>query len=166
MVQTVRYRVLYVLFFINHERRELVHFNVTPSPTAAWVWRQLLEATPWGRQPRYLIHDRDAVYGADFWHPSQNPGDRERPDPAPGPNAAIAERVVRTIRTECLDHLIVINEQHLRAVLAEFARYYNRDRPHRSLSLQSPLPSPVQGHGPIRSRPVLGGLHHVYTRAA
>jgi transposase InsO family protein len=143
VVQTVRYRVLYVLFFISHERRELVHFNVTTSPTAAWVWRQLLEATPWGRQPRYVIHDRDAVYGSDFGTRAQNLGIVSVRTPPRAPNAnSIAERVVRTIRTECLDHLIVLHERHLRAVLAEFAQYYNHDRPHRSLSLQSPLPSP------------------------
>ncbi len=78
----------------------------------------------------------------------------------------LAEKLVRTIRTECLDHLIVIDEQHLRAVLAEFADYYNRDRPHRSLGLQSPLPSRVRTRGPVVSRLVLGGLHHVYARAA
>ncbi len=78
----------------------------------------------------------------------------------------MAERLVRTIRTECLDHLIVIDERHLRAVLAEFVHYYNHDRPHRSLGLESPLPSSVQARGRVVSRPVLGGLHHVYARAA
>jgi Integrase core domain len=87
--------------------------------------------------------------------------------PPRAPNAnAVGERIVRTIRTECLDHLIVIDERHLRAVLAEFADYYNRDRPHRSLRLESPLPSSVQAHGRVVSRPILGGLHHVYARAA
>ncbi len=105
VVQTVRYRVLYyVLFSISRERRELVHFHVTSSPTAAWVWRQLLEATPWGRQPRYLIHDRDAVYGADFGTRAEHLGIVSVRTPPRAPNAnSIAERVVRTIRTECLD---------------------------------------------------------------
>ncbi len=87
------------------------------------------------------------------------------PPRAPTANA-VAERLVRTIRTECLDHLIVIDQQHLRAVLAEFADYYNRDRPHRSLGLQSPLPRAVRTRGRVVSRPVLGGLHHVYARVA
>jgi len=78
----------------------------------------------------------------------------------------VAERIVRTIRTECLDHLVVIDERHLRVVLGEFADYYNRDRPHRSLGLQSPLPGSVRVRGRVVSRPVLGGLHHVYARAA
>jgi len=87
------------------------------------------------------------------------------PPRAPTANS-VAERIVRTIRSECLDHLIVIDECHLRAVLAEFADYYNRDRPHRSLRLKTPLPSPVLVRGRVVSRPVLGGLHHVYARAA
>ena len=87
--------------------------------------------------------------------------------PAPAPTAnAIAERIVRTIRTECLDHLIVIDERHLGAVLAEFADYYNRDRPHRSLGLETPVPRNALAQGEVVSRPVLGGLHHVYARAA
>jgi hypothetical protein len=78
----------------------------------------------------------------------------------------VAERIVRTIRTECLDHLIVVDERHLRAVLTEFVDYYNRDRPHRSLGLQSPFPRGVRARGRVVARPVLGGLHHVYARAA
>ncbi len=167
LVQTVSFRILYVFFFIRHERRELVHFNVTTSPTAAWIWHQLLEATPWGRRPKHLIHDRDAVYGGDFDRRLASLGVAGVRTPPRAPTAnSIAERIVRTIRTECLDHLIVIDERHLRAVLAEFADYYNRDRPHRSLALQSPLPSRVRARGRVLSRPVLGGLHHVYARAA
>jgi transposase InsO family protein len=167
VVQTLTFRTLYVFFCIRHERRELLHFNVTASPTAAWIWHQLLEATPWGRQPKYLIHDRDAVYGGDFDRQLASLGISGVRTPPRAPNAnAVAERIVRTIRTECLDHLIVIDERHLRAVLAEFVDYYNRDRPHRSLGLESPLPSSVRARGRVVSRPVLGGLHHVYARAA
>ncbi|TMD04206.1 MAG: DDE-type integrase/transposase/recombinase [Chloroflexi bacterium] len=167
VVQTVTFRTLYVFFCIRHERRELLHFNVTASPTAAWVWHQFLEATPWGRQPKYLIHDRDAVYGGDFDRQLASLGISGVRTPPLAPNAnAVAERIVRTIRTECLDHLIVIDERHLQAVLAEFADYYNRDRPHRSLGLQSPLSSSVRAGGRVVSRPILGGLHHVYARAA
>lgn len=158
---------VYVLFFVRHERRELVHFNVTASPTAAWIWHQLLEAAPWSRRPRFLIHDRDAAYGGDF--DSRLAGlaitGVRTPPRAPEANS-IAERIVRTIRTECLDHLIVIDERHLHAVLTEFAAYYNRDRPHRSLGLQAPIPGEPVSRGPVISRPVLGGLHHVYARAA
>jgi len=167
VVQTVTYRTLYVFFFISHQRRELIHFDVTASPSAAWIWRQLIEATPWGRHPRYLIHDRDAVYGKDFGSRAVKLGIASLRTPPRSPKAnAIAERLVRTLRSEVLDHVIVINDRHLHAVLAEFALYYNRDRPHRSLDLQPPLPTLRSGPGPVASRPVLGGLHHVYARAA
>ena len=167
VVQTLTFRNLYVFFFIRHQRRELLHFNVTASPTAAWIWQQLLEATPWRRQPSFLIHDRDAVYGGDFDRQLASLGIAGVRTPPRAPNAnAVGERIVRTIRTECLDHVIVFEERHLRKVLAEFAYYYNRDRPHRSLGLESPLPGRVQAQGRVVSRRVLGGLHHAYARAA
>ena len=167
VVQTATYRTLYVFFIISHQRRRLIHFDVTASPTAAWIWRQLIEATPWGRHPRYLIHDRDAVYGKDFGSRAVKLGIASLRTPPRSPKAnAIAERLVRTLRSEVLDHVIVINDRHLHAVLAEFAKYYNHDRPHRSLDLQPPLPTLRSGPGPVGSRPVLGGLHHVYARAA
>jgi transposase InsO family protein len=140
VVQTINYRVLYVLFVIRLDRREMIHFNATSSPTAAWVWQQLIEATPWGRQPKYLIHDRDA-YGHKFGGRLARLGIASVRTPVRAPRAnAIAERLVPTLRSEALDHIIVLNEHHLRAVLGEFVTYYNRDRPHRSLGLQSPQP--------------------------
>ena len=155
------------MFFISHRRRELVHFNVTSSPTAAWVWRQLIEATPWAAQPSHLIHDHDSVYGRDFDARIGAMGVIGVQTPHRAPNAnSIAERVVRSIRSECLDHLIVINRRHLMAVLTEFIEYYNHDRPHRSLALTSPIPRNPSREGPVTSRAVLGGLHHVYGRAA
>ncbi len=167
VVQTATFRTLYVLFFIKHERRQPLDVNVNASPTAAWIWQQLLEATPWDRQPNYLVHDRDAVYGGDFERKLASLGIAGLRTPPRAPKAnAVAERIVRTIRTECLDHVIVINERHLRGVLAEFADYYNRDRPHRGLRLETPAPGHAMVHGRILSRPVLGGLHHVYARAA
>ena len=166
-VQTLTFQTLYVLLLIAHGRRELVHVNVTANPTAAWVWRQLIEATPWDRQPRYLLRDRDAVYGGDFGSRAQRVGIKPLLTPIRAPRAnAIAERVVGTLRRECLDHLLVLNERHLRAVLRDFVGYYNRDRPHRSLGLETPEPGAGPEAGPVRSRPVLGGLHHVYERAA
>jgi transposase InsO family protein len=134
VVHTINYRILYVFFFISHERRELIHFNVTANPTAAWIWQQLLEATPWGRRPAYLIHDRDGVYGRHFDLPAGRVGIAGVRTPAQAPRAnSIAERLVGTIRRECLDHVIVLNERHLRTVLTEFANYYNYHRPHRTL---------------------------------
>jgi transposase InsO family protein len=164
---TLTFRTLDVLVLISHARRELVHLNVTTSPTAAWVWRQLIAATPWGRTPRYLIRDRDAVYGRDFAPRARRLGVETVLTPIRAPRAsAVAERLVGTLGRECLDHVIVLNEAHLRAVLTEFGRFYNHERPHRTLSLEPPTPIVRARAGPIRSRPVLGGLHHAYERVA
>lgn len=166
-VRTLTFKTLYVLFFIAHERRELVHWNVTAHPTAAWVWRQLIEATPWGQQPRYLVRDRDAVFGGDFVPRARRLGIETLLTPIRAPRAnAVAERVVRTFRNDCLDHLVPVNERHLRSVLREFVGYYNAERPHRSVALETPHPAARPATGPVRSRAVLGGLHHVYERAA
>jgi putative transposase len=171
-VQTPTFRTLYVLVFITHDRRELVHCRVTAHPTAAWVWRQLVEATAWGRRPQHLVRDRDAVYGRDFPRRAQALGIRTLLTPFHSPRAnAIAERVIRTVRQECLDHVLVVNERHLEVVLQEYVNYYNRARPHRSLRLVPPVPGACALHlletapGRIIARPVLGGLHHVYERA-
>ncbi len=167
VVQTLGFRTLYVLLFITHARRELVHLHVTASPTAVWVWRQVINATPWGRKPTHLIHDRDAVYGKEFGAKLARLGIASVRTPIRAPRAnAVAERVVRTLRQECLDHVIVRNERHLLTVLSEFLRYYNHDRPHRALRLEMPIPRPPTPAGAVVSRPVLGGLHHAYARAA
>ena len=166
-VSTLTFKTLYVLVFIAHGRRELVHFNVTANPTAAWVWHQLIEATPWGNKPRHLLRDRDAVYGRDFRQRAQRIGIDSIATPIHAPKAnAVIERVIGTLRRECLDHLIVLDEQHLQSVLAEYVAYYNRERPHRTLGLQTPEPRLRPTTGPIWSRPVLNGLHHAYERAA
>jgi transposase InsO family protein len=167
VVQTIGFQTLYVFFFIRHERRELIHLNATANPTAAWIWRQVIEATAWGRQPRHLIRDRDKVYGDDFGSKLAVASIAEIRTPYRAPLAnAIAERVVRTFRQECLDHVVVFNERHLLALLTEFVHYYNHDRPHRTIELETPVPSPPTSHGDVVSRPILGGLHHVYARAA
>jgi transposase InsO family protein len=166
-VQTLTFRTLYAIVIITLGRRELVHVNVTAHPAAAWVWRQLVEATAWGRRPRFLLRDRDAVYGGDFAKRAAALGIETLLAPVRAPRAnAVAERVIGTLRRECLDHLIVLNERHLRAVLAEFAAFSNGARPHRTLGLETPLPAVRPTAGPIRARPVLGGVHHTYERAA
>jgi transposase InsO family protein len=166
-IQTLTFKTLYVLVLIAHGRRELVHVAVTAHPAAAWVWRQFVEATAWGRRPRFLLRDRDAVYGSAFGSRLAAQGVKQLLTPVRAPRAnAVAERVVGTLRRECLDHLLVLNEQHLRAVVAEFVAYYNRDRPHRTLRLDTPRPPSRSPTGPVRVWRVLGGLHHVYERAA
>jgi transposase InsO family protein len=166
-VQTLTFRTLYVLLIVAHGRRDLVHVAVTAHPTAAWVWQQLINATPRGRPPAYFVRDRDAAYGADFVREATGLGIRTVLTPVRAPRAnAIAEWLVGTLRRECLDRLIVVNERHLRARLSDFARYYNGDRPYQALGLDTPRPLDRPSVGSIRSRPVLGGLHHVYGRAA
>src|SRR5438876_2615282 len=150
-VQTLTFKTLYVLVFIAHGRRELVHINVTANPNAAWVWRQLIEATPWGNKPRHLLRDRDAVYGRDFRRRARRIGIEALDTPIHAPKAnAIAKRVIGTLRRECLDHMIVLDEQHLASILSEFVRYYNQERPHRTLGLQPPEVRPRPTTGPIR----------------
>jgi transposase InsO family protein len=166
-VQTLTFTTLYVLIFIAHGRRTLVHLSVTAHPAAAWVWRKLIDVTARGRRPRFLLRDRDAVYGGDFAQRAAAVGVETLLAPVQAPRAnAVAERVIGTLRRECLDHLVVLNERHPSAVLREFTRYYNRARPHRTLRLETPLPMARPSTGPIRARPVLGGLHHEYERAA
>jgi transposase InsO family protein len=166
-VQTLTFKTLYVLVFIAHDRRELMHANVTANPTAAWVWRQLIQATPWGIKPHHLLHDHDAVYGREFRQRAQRIGIDAIVTPIASPRAnAVIERLIGTLRRECLDHLIILDEQHLRSVLTEFVWYYNLDRPHRTLRLETPVPALRSVEGSVQSRPVLGGLHHVYERAA
>ena len=148
-----------------------MHLNVTRHPTAEWVWRQLLEATPWGAQPRHLIRDRDRCYGTDFIAKALRIGVYTVLTPIHAPNAnAVAERMIGTLRRECLDHVIVLNERHLLRVLHEYIEHYNRKRPHRSLALDSPdrrepHPKPSRA-ATVVSREVLGGLHHEYEWAA
>ncbi len=170
-VQTIAMRTLYVVVFISHDRRRIVHINVTRHPTAAWIWRQLIEATPWGRQPRYLIRDRDRSYGADFVARASGLGIRTVLTPVRAPNAnAVAERVIGTLRRECLDHLIVFNERHLRRLLLEYVEHYNGLRPHRTLGLDSPDGREPQARpsetANVRRREVLGGLLNEYDWAA
>jgi putative transposase len=169
-VHTVWFQTLYVFFLIAHERRSVVHVNVTAHPTATWVWQQLINATPWGTGPRFLIRDRDRAYGGDFVSRARRIGIRTVLTPIATPQAnAVAERLVGTFRRECLDHIIVVNERHLRQVLRQFLRHYNAARPHQALELDVPEPATgpaVEPRGPVISRPVLGGLTHEYERKA
>ena len=166
-VHTLTFKTRYVLVLIAHGRREVVPVAVTAHPAAAWIRRQVVEATAWGRRPRHLVRDRDAVYGGDLGSRLAGLGVEQRLTPVRAPRAnAVAERLVGTLRRECRDHLLVVNERPLRAVLAAFAACYNGARPHRTLRLETPVPAVRPTSGPIRARPVLGGLHHAYERAA
>ncbi len=136
---TLTLKTVYVFFLISHGRRRIEHVNVTSHPTADWVWRQLIEATPWGKHPRFLIRDRDRAYGGAFIARAKRIGIKTVLTPVHAPKAnAVAERLVGTLRRECLDHIISLSEQHVRSVLAEYVRYYNSTRPHRTLALETP----------------------------
>ncbi len=164
-VQTLTFRTLYVFVVIDHGRRRIRHWNVTEHPIAPWIWRQMIEATAWGQQPGFLIRDRDRSYGGDFIARARRIGIETILTPVRAPNAnAIAERVIGTLRRECLDHVIAVNERHLRRVLGEYVQHYNAMRPHRSLALDSP-----EGRKPVQrmpsqrvdSKPVVGWQYSI-----
>jgi transposase InsO family protein len=147
----------------------VVHVGVTRHPTDAWVAQQLREATPFGHRPRYLIRDRDSKYGPAFRRVAAATG-LEELRTAPRQNA-VCERFLGSVRRECLDHLLVLGETHLRRVLRDYASYFNTERPHQGLQQRIPdrpewsVPQPRVG-GRVEAVPVLGGLHHAYRRAA
>jgi hypothetical protein len=136
------------------------------TPTADWIAQQITEAFPWDEAPRYMIRDRDAVYGAVVTRRLRAMGIRDRPISAGSPwQNGFAERLIGTIRPECVDHLVVFGEAHLRRVLIKFAAYYNECRIHRALNKDAPFHRAIELLGAITTRPVLGGLHYQYCRA-
>ena len=165
VVPTVGFKLLYGLVIIRLQRRHLVWINVTANPTADWIARQITEAFPWEQAPRYLIRDRDASYGHAVTRRLAAMGIRDRPTAprSPWQNAHV-ERLIGSIRRECLDHVVVLGEAHLRRILATYANYYNELRTHRSLTKDTPLHRAVESLGTVVSRPILGGLHHQYCR--
>jgi transposase InsO family protein len=139
--------------------------GVTAHPTAEWIARQFTEACGWGRAPEYLIHDRDCAYGEMFTRRVRTMGIRDRPTSPRSPwQNAYAERLIGTIRRECVDHVVVLGERHLRHRLLSYLAYYNEARTHLSLNKDAPIPRAVQAAGRILCRPILGGLHHQYGR--
>jgi transposase InsO family protein len=138
---------------------------VTTNPTAEWISRQITEAFPWNSAPRYLIRDRDTAYGPLFVQRLHAMGIRDKPIAPRSPwQNPYVERLIGTIRRECLDHMIVFGQAHLRRVLGKFAAYYNESRIHRSLDKDAPFHRAIERVGAITSQPVLGGLHHQYCR--
>jgi putative transposase len=166
-VPTATFRVLFVLVMLTHSRRRPVHFNVTEHPTAEWTSRQLLEACALEDGPRYLIRDRDQVYGERFSRQARALNIREVVIAPRSPwQNAYAERVIGSIRRECLDHMVVIGERHLKRLLSEYVHYYNTTRTHLSLAKDAPEPRSVQppSQGRVVEVPCVGGLHHEYLR--
>ena len=165
VVPTIGFDLLYAIVIVRLDRRELVWTNVTANPTAEWIARQITQAFPWDETPRYLIRDRDRVYGAAVTRRLRAMGIRDKPI-APGSpwQNGFAERLIGSIRRECTDHVVALGEGHLRRILQSYARYYNELRTHRSLNKDAPLHRGIESLGAIISRPVLGGLHHQYCR--
>jgi transposase InsO family protein len=165
VVPTISFRLLYGLLIMGHGRRQILWFGVTTHPTAEWIANQLTEACGWEQTPRYLIRDRDGAYGEIFVRRVRSIGIRDRPTSARSPwQNAYAERLIGSIRRECIDHVVVFGERHLRHVLLSYKDYYNGTRTHLSLNKDAPISRSTETFGRIRSRPILGGLHHQYAR--
>src|SRR6202521_2461799 len=163
VVPTIGFSLLYAFVIVRLDRRDLVWINVTTNPTAEWIARQITEAFPWDEAPRYLVRDRDGGYGTVVTRRLRAMGIRDKPI-APGSpwQNGYAERLIGSIRRECVDHMIVLGEAHLRRILSKYAAYYNELRTHRSLNKDAPMHRAIQRAGSIISMPVLGGLHHQY----
>jgi transposase InsO family protein len=165
VVPTIRLGLLYAFVVVRLGRRHLVWSNVTRNPTAEWIARQLTEAFPWDEAPRYLIRDRDRIYGEVVRRRIRAMGIRDKPIAPRSPwQNGFAERLIGSIRRECLEHFVILSEGHLRQTLQSYAVYYNKIRTHRSLNKDAPAFRPLQRIGEITSHPVLGGLHHHYVR--
>jgi transposase InsO family protein len=168
-VPTIRFQVLYVFLVLAHDRRRILHFGVTSHPTAEWTAQQLREAFPWDTAPRYLLRDRDRIFGADLVTQVKAMGIQQVLSAPRSPwQRAYIERVIGTIRRECLDHVIVFSEASLYRHLRRFVDYYHRSRTHLGLQKDTPESRPVQAPeaGRIVAIPEVGGLHHRYERRA
>jgi len=168
-VPTAACGVLFVFLVLAHHRRKVLHFNVTDSPSASWTAQQLVEAFSYSTPPRYLFRDRDSIYGEAFVRRVKSLGLEQKLTAPRCPwQNPVAERLIGCIRRECLDHVIIVNADHLRRVLADYLAYYHCHRPHRSLDQDSPEPRAIElpEQGNIIELPLVNGLHHRYCRQA
>jgi transposase InsO family protein len=169
-VPTATFRILFIFVVLAHDRRRVLHFNVTEHPTAAWTGQQIREAFPWDcTAPRFLLRDRDCIYGQEFVRVVDAMGIEQVRIAARSPwQNPYAERLIGSIRRECLDHVIVISEDHLRWLLRSYLAYYHGSRTHLSLAKDAPEPREIEPpeSGEIVEFPVVGGLHHRYARRA
>jgi len=165
-VPTATFRILYVFVILHHGSRKVVHFNVIADPSSQWAAQQITEAFPWDTAPKYLLRDRDGIYGSVFQKRLSNMGITEVKTAPRSPwQNPFAERVIGSIRRECLNHVIVLNAEHLRSILSEYIDYYHHDRTHLSLGKDTPSGRAVAEmpeHGKVVALPRLGGLHHRY----
>jgi len=167
VVRTIFFKAVYVFVAISHNRRKILHFGVSSRPHSQWAIQQLRETFAFDETTKYVIRDNDKIFSEELKQTIKRFGLKDTPTAPRSPwQNPICERVMGTLRRECLDHMIILNEKHLRAVLDEFVEYYNTSRTHMSLKKDAPAHREVQGEGKIVSQPVLGGLHHVYRRVA
>ena len=165
VVPTLTFERLFAFLVLSHGRRQLLWFEVTRHPTAEWLARQITEAFPWTSAPTYLVRDNDAAYGHVFTSRLRAMGIRDRPISPRSPwQNGYAERLIGTVRRECLDRMLIFGEAHLRRILSLYAIYYNESRTHLSLHKDAPLHRAIQRSGTVVAVPVLGGLHHRYAR--
>ncbi len=167
-VPTVTFRVLYCFFVIGHGRRRILHFNITRHPNSFWIVQQLREAFPYQSAPRFLIFDRDAKYGLEVPIAVRSMAMRPVRTSFQSPwQNGVAERWIESCRRDLLDHVIALNDLHLKRLLSDYVRYYHEDRTHLGLAKETPTGrSHSLGLGRVIGRPRLGGLHHRYDRAA
>jgi transposase InsO family protein len=165
VVPTLTFDLLFAFLVLGHGRRQLLRFEVTRHPTAEWLARQITEAFPWASAPAYLVRDNDRAYGHVFTSRVRAMGIRDRPISPGSPwQNGIAERLIGTLRRECLDQMVICGEGHLRQILSAYAAYYNQARTHLALQKDAPLRRAVQPSGAIVAIPILAGLHHHYVR--
>ena len=168
-VPTATFRILFCFLVLSHARRKVLHFNVTANPTEGWTMQQIVEAFPWDTAPRYLIRDRDSIYGAAFRSRLAGMGIQEVLIAFRSPwQSPYVERLIGSIRRDVLDHVIVLGEEHLHRILTKYFRYYHDWRTHLSLGKDCPQPRSVQPPelGRVVAIPQVGGLHHRYVRRA
>jgi len=169
VVPTATFRLLFVFLVLSHDRRRVLHFGVTAHPTSEWTTQQLRHAFPWDTAPRFLLRDRDACYGADFRETAAALNIEEilSAPRSPWQNAYV-ERLIGSIRRECLDHVMIFSAQGLRRILNSYFEYYEKPRTHLGLAKDAPIPRPVQppSMGRVIEIPQVGGLHHRYERRA
>jgi putative transposase len=167
VVRTIFFKAIYVFVAISHDRREILHFGVSSRPHSQWAIQQLRETFAFDETTKYVIRDNDKIFSKDFKRTIKRFGLKDTPTAPHSPwQNPIAERMMGTLRRECLDHIIILNEKHLTTVLTEFVEYYNTSRTHMSLKKDAPVHRPAQTKGRIVSQSVLGGLHHIYRRVA
>jgi len=165
VVPTLTFECLFAFLVLGHGRRQLLWFAVARHPTAEWLAQQILEAFPWNAAPTYLVRDNDRSYGQAFTRRLRTMGIRDRPISPRSPwQNAYVERLIGTLRRECLDHILIYGEWHLRRVLTLYSLYYNETRTHLGLGKDAPLRRSVQRSGTIVTTPILSGLHHRYAR--